>query len=299
MYGKEFFINRYRELGWSYRDIQPKPSIRVNTMNSNRENVVKRLKSLGIKLEKIPFIKDGYWISKSNFSVGATAEYLLGLYSIQEAAAQIPATLFTELEDKIALDACASPGGKTVQLASLMNNSGVIVALDIKKRRLIPLSNQLERSRVKNAIVYRMDARVASKLNMQFDRVLLDVPCSGNYVTDKDWFSRRTFKDVERNARRQRQILAEAAKVTKEDGEIVYSTCSLEPEENELNINWATETLNLQVEEIKCHGEKGLTNVFGRELDGSMKNCRRIWPGQTQGFFVCKLRKQDGDYEGN
>jgi NOL1/NOP2/sun family putative RNA methylase len=299
MYGKEFFINRYRELGWSYRDIQPKPSIRVNTMNSNRENVVKRLKSLGIKLEKIPFIKDGYWISKSNFSVGATAEYLLGLYSIQEAAAQIPATLFTELEDKIALDACASPGGKTVQLASLMNNSGVIVALDIKKRRLIPLSNQLERSRVKNAIVYRMDARVASKLNMQFDRVLLDVPCSGNYVTDKDWFSRRTFKDVERNARRQRQILAEAAKVTKEDGEIVYSTCSLEPEENELNINWATETLNLQVEEIKCHGEKGLTKVFGRELDGSMKNCRRIWPGQTQGFFVCKLRKQDGDYEGN
>jgi NOL1/NOP2/sun family putative RNA methylase len=299
MYGKEFFINRYRELGWSYRDIQPKPSIRVNTMNSNRENVVKRLKSLGIKLEKIPFIKDGYWISKSNFSVGATAEYLLGLYSIQEAAAQIPATLFTELEDKIALDSCASPGGKTVQLASLMNNSGVIVALDIKKRRLIPLSNQLERSRVKNAIVYRMDARVASKLNMQFDRVLLDVPCSGNYVTDKDWFGRRTFKDVERNARRQRQILAEAAKVTKEDGEIVYSTCSLEPEENELNINWATETLNLQVEEIKCHGEKGLTNVFGRELDGSMKNCRRIWPGQTQGFFVCKLRKQDGDYEGN
>jgi NOL1/NOP2/sun family putative RNA methylase len=299
MYGKEFFINRYRELGWSYRDIQPKPSIRVNTMNSNRENVVKRLKSLGIKLEKIPFIKDGYWISKSNFSVGATAEYLLGLYSIQEAAAQIPTTLFTELENKIALDACASPGGKTVQLANLMNNSGVIVALDIKKRRLIPLSNQLERSRVKNAIVYRMDARVASKLNMQFDRVLLDVPCSGNYVTDKDWFSRRTFKDVERNARRQRQILAEAAKVTKEDGEIVYSTCSLEPEENELNINWATETLNLQVEEIKCHGEKGLTKVFGRELDGSMKNCRRIWPGQTQGFFVCKLRKQDGDYEGN
>jgi NOL1/NOP2/sun family putative RNA methylase len=299
MSGKEFFVNRYRELGWTYKDVKLKPSIRINTMNSNRDDIVKRLESLGIKLEKIPFIKDGYWISKSNFSVGATAEYLLGLYSIQEAAAQIPATLFTELEDKIALDACASPGGKTVQLASLMNNSGVIVALDIKKRRLIPLSNQLERSRVKNAIVYRMDARVASKLNMQFDRVLLDVPCSGNYVTDKDWFGRRTFKDVERNARRQRQILAEAAKVTKEDGEIVYSTCSLEPEENELNINWATETLNLQVEEIKCHGEKGLTNVFGRELDGSIKNCRRIWPGQTQGFFVCKLRKQDGDYEGN
>jgi NOL1/NOP2/sun family putative RNA methylase len=292
MSDKEFFVNRYRELGWNYRDVQLKPSIRINVMNSNMDDVVERLKSLGIKLEKISFLEDGYWISKSKFSVGATAEYLLGFYSIQEAAAQIPATLFTELKDKTALDACAAPGGKTVQLANLMKNCGVIVALDIKRRRLIPLSNQLERSRVKNTIVYHMDAREAQKLNMKFDQVLLDVPCSGNYVTDKDWFSRRTLKDVERNASRQRQILTEAAKVTKEDGEIVYSTCSLEPEENELNINWAIETLNLQVEEIRCHGEKGLTNVFGRELDGSIKKCRRIWPEQTQGFFVCKLRKQ-------
>ncbi|MCZ2807813.1 MAG: RsmB/NOP family class I SAM-dependent RNA methyltransferase, partial [Candidatus Bathyarchaeota archaeon] len=226
------------------------------------------------------------------FSVGATAEYLLGLYSIQEAAAQIPATLFIELEDKTVLDACASPGGKTVQLANLMNNSGVIVALELKKRKMFALANQLERSRVTNTAVYNMDAREASNLNMKFDRVLLDVPCSGNYVTDKRWFSRRTLKDVERNARRQRQILTEAVKVTKDNGKIVYATCSLEPEENELNINWAIATLNLEVEEIKCHGEKALTNVFGRELDSSIEKCRRIWPGQTQGFFVCKLRKQ-------
>jgi NOL1/NOP2/sun family putative RNA methylase len=292
MSGKEFFVNRYKELGWTYMDVQLKPSIRVNTMNSNRDSVVKRLESLGVTLEKIPFLKDGYWVIKSKFSVGATAEYLLGLYSIQEAAAQIPATLFTGLEDKTVLDACASPGGKTVQLANLMKNSGVIVALDIKKRRLFPLSNQLERSRVKNTVVYHMDAREASKLNTQFDRVLLDVPCSGNYVTDKDWFSRRSLKDVERNAGRQRQILAEAVKLTKDGGEIVYSTCSLEPEENELNIDWAIKSLNLQVEEIKCHGEKGLTKVFGKQLDGSIKKCRRIWPGQTQGFFVCKLRKR-------
>jgi NOL1/NOP2/sun family putative RNA methylase len=292
MSSKEFFVNRYRELGWTYKDIKLKPSIRINTMNSDRDNVVNRLKSLGMTLKKIPFLKDGYWISKSDFSVGATAEYLLGLYSIQEAAAQIPATLFTELKDKTVLDACASPGGKTVQLANLMKNNGVTVALDIKRQRLFPLANQLERSRVRNTIVYQLDAREASRLNMKFDRVLLDVPCSGNFVTDKDWFSRRTSEDVERNARRQRQILTEAVRVAKDDGEIVYATCSLEPEENELNINWTIETLNLQVEEIKCHGEKGLTDVFGRKLDPSIEKCKRIWPGQTQGFFVCKLRKQ-------
>jgi NOL1/NOP2/sun family putative RNA methylase len=292
MSGKEFFVNRYKKLGWIYKEPEPKPSIRINTMNSSRDNVVKRLESLGIVLDKIPFLEDGYWISESEFSVGATAEYLLGLYSIQEAAAQIPATLFTELEDKTVLDACASPGGKTVQLANLMNNSGVIVALELKKRRMFSLSNQLERTRVKNTAVYQMDAREASRLNIKFDRVLLDVPCSGNPVTDKGWFSRRTLKDLERNARRQRQILAEAVKVTKDNGEIVYATCSLEPEENELNIDWAIETLNLEVEEIKCHGEKALTNVFGRELNSSIEKCRRIWPRQTQGFFVCKLRRQ-------
>ena len=261
-------------------------------MNASRDEVVKRLESLGVALEKIPFLEDGYWISKSRFSVGATAEYLLGLYSIQEAAAQIPATLFTEPEDKTVLDACASPGGKTVQLAGLMKNGGVVVALELKQRKMFALVNQLERCRVTNTAVYNMDAKEASKLNMTFGRVLLDVPCSGNPITDRDWFSKRTMEDVHRNARRQRQILTEAVKVTEEGGEIVYATCSLEPEENELNIDWAVANLDVKVEEIKCPGEKGLTNVFGKQLDRSIQKCRRIWPEQTQGFFVCKLRKQ-------
>jgi 16S rRNA C967 or C1407 C5-methylase (RsmB/RsmF family) len=97
---------------------------------------------------------------------------------------------------------------------------------------------------------------------------------------------------VERNAKLQREILTEAAKVLKDDGEIVYSTCSLEPEENELNIEWAIKNLNLQVEKINCYGEKASTNIFGKQLDSSIENCRRIWPGQTQGFFVCKLKKR-------
>jgi NOL1/NOP2/sun family putative RNA methylase len=294
MSSKQFFVNRYQKLGWTYRQTKLKQAIRINTMNASKDNVAQRLESLGIVLEKIQFLEDGYWVCKSKFSVGATAEYLLGLYSIQEAAAQIPVTLFAELEDKTVLDSCASPGGKTVQLANLMKNSGVIVALELKKRKMFALANQLERSRVTNTAVYNMDARKASKLKMKFDCVLLDVPCSGNPITDRDWFSKRTIEDVHRNARRQRQILTEAVEVTKDGGQIVYATCSLEPEENELNIDWAIRTLNVKVEEINCHGEKGLTNVFGEELDRSIEKCRRIWPEQTQGFFVCKLRKQAG-----
>jgi NOL1/NOP2/sun family putative RNA methylase len=291
MSGKEFFVKRYEKLGWKFEETEPKQAIRINTINTREEALIERLESHGIELEMIPFLKHGYWISKSKFSAGATSEYLLGLYSIQEAAAQIPATLFTEPENKTILDACAAPGGKTVQLADLMANTGAIIALDIEKRRLIALSNHLERCDIKNTIVYNMDARQVSQLKITFDKILLDVPCSGNFATGKDWFRRRTIKDIERNARLQREILAEAAKVLKDDGEIIYSTCSLEPEENELNIDWAIRNLDLQVEKIDSYGENALTTVFAKQLDSSIENCIRIWPGKTQGFFVCKLKK--------
>jgi 16S rRNA C967 or C1407 C5-methylase (RsmB/RsmF family) len=174
-----------------------------------------------------------------------------------------------------------------------MQNTGVIVALDIKRQRLTALANHLERCRVKNTMVYHLDARQASKLKLKFDRILIDVPCSGNFATDKDWFRKRTVKDIERNAKLQREILTEAVKVLKDDGEIVYATCSLEPEENELNINWAIENLNLKVTQINCYGEKAPTEIFGKQLNSQIENCRRIWPGKTQGFFVCKLVKRE------
>lgn len=292
MSGREFFVDRYRKLGWDYKKVNLKQAIRINSANAEKlSDVVKRLQDLGLTLAKIPFLENGYWVSKAKFSVGATSEYLLGLYSIQEAAAQIPVTLFTELRGETVLDACAAPGGKTTQLADLMCNTGVITALDVEKRRLIALSNQLERCRVKTALVYELDARKVSQLNENYDRVLLDMPCSGNFAADKEWFQRRTIKDVERNAALQREILGATVKMLKDDGEIVYSTCSLEPEENELNIDWAIRNLGLKVDKIDCYGQEGLTDVFGANLGSSLEDCRRIWPGETQGFFVCKLRK--------
>jgi NOL1/NOP2/sun family putative RNA methylase len=291
MSGKEFFVNRYRQLGWEFEDAEPRQTIRINLVNAKGKNLVERMQDLGVQLEKVPFLETGYWVRNSKVSVGATAEYLLGLYSIQDAAAQIPATLFTTLKDKTVLDACAAPGGKTVQLADLMGNTGAIVALDVKKRRLAALSNHLERCHVGNTLVYKFDTRQASQLNLRFDRILLDVPCSGNFAADTDWFERRTLRDIERNARLQREILTEAVACLKGDGEIVYSTCSLEPEENELNMDWTIKHLNLQIEEIDCHGQKGLTEVFGSQLDVSVEHCKRVWPAETQGFFVCKLKR--------
>ena len=292
MSGKEFFLDRYKRLGWNYQEVTLKQAIRINNTNAKGKNLIPRLAGLGVHLQKIPFLESGYWMVDSKVSAGATAEYLLGLYSIQEAAAQIPSSLFTHIKGKKVLDAAAAPGGKTVQLANLMDNTGAIAALDVDKRRLNALSNHLERCHVSNTVVYLLDARQASKLGVKFDRMLLDVPCSGNFASDRDWFRNRTLKDVERNAALQREILTHAVECLSDGGEIVYSTCSLEPEEDELNIDWAIKNLNLQTQQIYSHGERGLTNVFGKQLDPQIKHCRRLWPGETQGFFACKLKKR-------
>lgn len=293
MSGRDFFVGRYEQLGWKYRSVKLRQAIRFNLANNNvnrKQELVYRLLGLGLCLEPISFLPYGFWVcDTSRVSAGATAEYLLGLYSVQEAAAQVPVSLFSNLKGKKVLDASAAPGGKTVQLADAMENTGSIVALDISKQRLTALSNHLERCHVRNTVVYQLDARNSPKLGLKFDRVLVDAPCSGNFASDPRWFQNRTLTDVERNARVQREMLMKAAECLTEDGEIVYSTCSLEPEENELNIDWAIHRLNLQIAQINCPGTPGLTNIFGKQLDPTISFCRRFWPDLTQGFFVCKL----------
>ncbi len=292
MSGREFFQDRYRQLGWQLKEVTLRQAIRVNNTNAKGKNLIERLSGLGVQLEKVPFLQNGYWIVDSKVSPGATAEFLLGLYSIQEAAAQIPASLFSDLKGKKVLDVAAAPGGKTTQLADLMENTGAIVALDVDKRRITALSNHLERCHIANTAVYLLDARRAPLLKTKFDRVLVDAPCSGNYAADERWFRNRTIKDVERNANVQREILAKAVECLSDNGELVYSTCSLEPEEDELNMEFAIRALDVEIQEIDAPGSEGLTEVFGKQLDPSIAKCRRFWPDQTQGFFVAKLKRR-------
>src|SRR5665647_2657130 len=120
MSGKEFFISRYEQLGWQFQEVMLKQAIRINNTNAKGKKLIARLAELGVHLQKIPFLDSGYWVQDSKVSAGATAEYLLGMYSIQEAAAQIPVSVFTNLKGKTVLDVAAAPGGKTVHLADLM-----------------------------------------------------------------------------------------------------------------------------------------------------------------------------------
>ncbi len=291
--GKEFFSKRYEQLGGKIVDIFLPKTIRLNTLRASVKEIVSRLEKIGIKLEKIPFTTHGF-VAQSKFSLGAIAEYLLGYYYLQEAAAQLPVSVLNPKPDDIILDCCAAPGGKTSQLAQLMKNQGVIVAFEQKEHRIPSLLMNIERLGVENAVVFKGDAALAKNLGIQFDKILLDAPCAGNFVTDPIWFEKRDMAGIERSSAIQKRLLKSAVDVLAPNGTLVYSTCSLEPEENELNMQWAVDNLPVRLENVSLPiGEPGLTNVFGKKLSSDIAKCRRFWPHKTntEGFFIAKLVK--------
>jgi 16S rRNA C967 or C1407 C5-methylase (RsmB/RsmF family) len=192
------FLDRYRAMGHELRgDERTRRAIRVNTLLAAKEEVVARLEARGAKLTSIPWLRDGLHVEGGETSFGASFEYLLGLYSIQEAAAQFPVEVLAPAGGEVVLDMCAAPGGKTTQAAAWMGNRGVVVAVDVRRDRLYALENNLERTGVENCVAYNADAAALDYGGTTFDRILLDAPCSGNYVTDREWFKKRDIGDVE------------------------------------------------------------------------------------------------------
>ncbi len=292
----KYFLDRYAQFGEKApATVTLKPSLRVNTLRITEKELVERLRALGVKLSKIAWLQHGYTIEASKFSLGAATEALLGYYYLQEAAAQAPVEVLDPKPGELVLDSCAAPGGKTTQLAQHMNNKGTIISLEKKPHRLLSLRNNLERCGVANNAVYHMDAVKAQQLGLQFDKILLDAPCSGNYAGDKDWFEKRTLQDILKSQQFQRNLITAALGVLKPGGTLVYSTCSLEPEENELNMHWMLENHQVTLEPVPLSiGDHGLTTFLGKPLHPSIAHCKRFWPHKTntEGFFVAKVRKK-------
>ncbi len=269
---KEFFIKRYKKLkpDFCMDSCKVDFALRINTLKCNPPEMIVRLKKEGVKLEKIDGLEFGYRYS-APFSLGSTPEYLLGYYYLQETASQFAAKTLNPKQGESVLDMCAAPGSKTTHLAQLMNNEGTIIALDNKTWRLQALRNNLERCGVTNTILYNKDARYVGDFKQQFDKILLDAPCSGNFLLDSNWFEKRTLEDIQSNSSVQRQLLRAGFDVLKQNGTLVYSTCSLEVEENEEVISWAK-----------------------KELNAMIISQKRFWPDvtHTQGFFIAVLKKK-------
>jgi NOL1/NOP2/sun family putative RNA methylase len=293
MPGKRFFLERYRRMGHDLSgDERTSSALRINTLKTDAGALVERLSRLGATLERVSYLRDGYTIERSGFSLGASFEYLLGLYALQEAASQFAVEVLRPERGETILDMCAAPGTKTSQISAHMGNTGAVVAVDVSRGRLYALENNLERMGVVNCAIYHADANELDYGGLLFDRVLLDAPCSGNYVADGAWFSKRRPRDFEGNAERQRRLLGTAVGLLRPGGVLVYTTCSLEPEEDELNVQWLLDNHDVSLDRVEGPGSPGLTEALGERLDDEVGRCMRFWPDETgtQGFFVARVR---------
>lgn len=296
------FLKRYQDLNKDF-NFDKCPSIdevrdvlRINTLKIDERKLIKRLKDIGVKLKKIGFLSHAYKY-KSKFSLASTTEYVQGYFYLQEAASQIPVLVLNPKPNDIVLDMCAAPGSKTTYICQLMQNKGIVVALDNNTSRLNALKSNLLRCGCKNTILYKKDARFAFDFDRKFDKILLDAPCSGNFVIESEFFQKRTIEGFLERARLQKELLRSAYKCLKHNGTLVYSTCSLEPEENERVIDWFLKKhkdIRLQKINLDIPGvAQGLTSAFNNEFLPELKKCVRIWPNSgMQGFFIAKMKKE-------
>ncbi|MBW2972991.1 RsmB/NOP family class I SAM-dependent RNA methyltransferase [Candidatus Woesearchaeota archaeon] len=300
---KPKFIERYSALtDWDefkkYTLSFLRKSIRINTLKKPISEIKKRM-SNNWKLEQIPWCKEGFWVEhkKGRLDVGNTVEYALGYYYVQEAASMIPPVVLDPKPGEIVLDICAAPGSKSSQMAQYMKNKGVLVSNDVIGQRLAALGINLQRCGVSNAVITQMKGEKMK--GFAFDKVLLDAPCSGTGTIRKSiktirWWNPGTVRHI---AGMQKKLILNAFDLLKKGGTMVYSTCSLEPEENEGVVDYLLRNRkDAKVADIKLKIEHGPAVLeFGKEkYDKSIKKCLRLWPqdNDTEGFFVAKIIKK-------
>jgi tRNA (cytosine40_48-C5)-methyltransferase len=271
---------------------RPKQYIRTNTIKISSADLKKKLTSKGFQLGPT-VIQDVFAVEQSSLPIGATVEYLLGYYYIQDLSSCIAVEALDVHQNQIILDMASAPGGKTTYIAQKMKNTGCIVALDINSARINSLISNIARCGVMNCCMYRMDSRQISELNIRFDRVLLDAPCSceGVIIRDKTRKTSHTTQDIEYCVSNQVQLIEAAVKVVRPGGLLVYSTCSFAPEENENIVNSLLGRFDIKIEPIK-HGTEGLTSFGDFRFHDDLKNTKRLYPHihNTLGFYIAKVR---------
>ncbi len=272
----------------------PTRYIRVNTLKTNREELERRLRSKGFEL-KSTIMSEVLAVDKAPLATGATTEYLLGHYYIQDLGSCIAVDALDVAEGQAILDVAAAPGGKTTFIAQKMNNTGAIIALEPNGRRARSMSFNIMRCGVYNTCIFRMDGLQACKFEMKFDRVLLDAPCSCEGVIAKDTTRKtsHTPKDVDYCSEMQEKLIEVAARCVKPSGILLYSTCSFAPEENEMVIDRLLQKFeNITVEPIGFGSNRGLIKFGDWKFDRQLKNAIRLYPhiDDTTGFFIARLR---------
>jgi tRNA (cytosine40_48-C5)-methyltransferase len=296
---EEWLVSRFLEYVPKVREFlskmetTPTQYIRVNTLKISSAALVSRLESKGFEL-KSTVIPEVLAVEKAPLTTGATSEYLLGYYYIQDLSSCMAVDALDIAPGEVVLDVAAAPGGKTTFMAQKMNNTGAIIALEPNDRRARSMSFNLARCGVYNTCIFKTDGLYADKFEMKFDRVLLDAPCSCEGVIAKDPTRKlsHTPEDVDYCSRIQERLIEAAASYVKPGGIMVYSTCSFAPEENEMVVDKLLRKFgNITLEPV-AYGSSGLTRFGDLYFDGQLKHAHRLYPHlhDTTGFFIARLR---------
>ena len=309
---KPLFIERMKLLlgkdfknYWEKIQEQPLKSIRVNTLKITVDKLKEKLENKDWKIKQ-PFKENSeIMIIESELEpgeLGRNLEHLLGYYYVQEISSMMPVLVLNPKENETVLDLCASPGSKTTQIASKMKNTGTLIANDFKLGRIKILSSNLERCGVMNTIITKsLGESLCKRLrneNFEVDKILIDTSCSGEGTikstpkTLQMW----NIKGIFSFSKIQKNLLEKAVELLKPNGEIVYSTCTHAPEENEEVIDFILKKFdNIKIEKIflPLKTREGITKWQEKKYFKNVKYSCRIYPqdNNTEGFFIAKLRK--------
>jgi 16S rRNA (cytosine1407-C5)-methyltransferase len=281
-------------------------SIRVNTLKLSVEEFKQIALNYQWQLTPIPWCKEAFWIDFSNdkeeVSIGNSPEHIQGLFYVQESSSMLPPVallnsinLADRNEPPLVLDMAAAPGSKTTQIAAMLNNQGIVLANELSASRLKFLSANLVRSGIINTAMSHLDARkIGGFMPGQFDYVLLDAPCGceGTVRKDinalKDW----SLNKVKEIAKLQKELILSAYAALKPGGKMVYSTCTLSPEENQHVADYLVEQTDAIIEPLnhlfeganKVADDKGYLLVLPHQFD-------------SEGFFIASFIKPESKVE--
>jgi NOL1/NOP2/sun family putative RNA methylase len=279
----------------------PKSGLRVNTLKLSSEQF-KALSPFALG-ESVPWCPAAFTLD-GEARPGLHPYHNAGLYYLQDPSAMSPAELLAPQPGERVLDLAAAPGGKTTHLAALMKGDGLLVANEIKDKRVGHLAQNVERWGAGNIVVTNESPeRLADHFGPYFDRVLVDAPCSGEGMFRKDMGARADWSEemVAGCAVRQKNILHVAAKLVRPGGHLLYSTCTFAPEEDEGVIAQLLDDFP-EFEVVKLPQFPGFLPGKPEWIDAAeeLSGAVRLFPHRLngEGHFACLLRKNDGDAEG-
>ena len=291
-------------------------SIRTNKIKISPEELVKKLKEYKWKIKQpwkdhpeviiVEGDENGERLEPG--VLGRTFEHLLGYYYVQELSSCLPVIALKPFsqekeESERFLDLCAAPGSKTTQAASEMNNCGGIIANDLSIGRIKILASNLERCGATNTMITKKDGIALGKRLLEkdysFDKVLVDAPCSGEGTLRS---APRTailwnIKTVKNINKMQKKLAERGFDLLKPGGEVIYSTCTHAPEENEEVVDHMLkeygDKIEIQKIRLPLKTREGLTSWEDKEYDERVKLSHRVYPqdNNTDGFFLAKLKK--------